>query len=1030
MARPGKRALVIDPDPVAGGRASDTLRAAGYETKLASDAESGMRLLASFEPEVIVVELEQNSERGCVWLLRRLRDEYMGARPRIALTTRHEAITAVLHELDVDAVVLKPFPAGAIVAACAPDGDAAIVPGGKELMLELVRLSMLFGDVDVGMTALARRLALGFGMAECVLHATVGERRWVRSSRGAVPESMVTESWEKATLAATAGATLLELGPGGGVRSHIAFALAGTERQRIGLVHLWDDRARVVRAPLLDALRALGGRLHVELTWRTVHERIAADRDRLRETSMLDAMLGVWTRGALDQALPAEVADCQRRGEPLCVAVLNVKGLKNVNDLHGHLVGDEALRQMANLTRAALRTPDIVARYAGDSLALVLSATPLEHARVVIERILAAIESTPVIHGDKRVNISARAGLAMLQGEDDTGEAAVARAAGAVSTARRRRENLYVAEVLVPGQSPGPDANAEGLAPGTTLGGIYQVLHEISRGAMGVVYRAEDLGLGRPVALKTLRPDLARDQNFVERFRTEASTLAAIRHDNLVQVYAFGQDRDDVYFVMELVEGEPLGDRIETARREHEYLPLDFVGHILIGIGAALDAMHRAGVLHRDVKPANILFDRVRGQAVLVDVGIAKRRGTPTDPAGTPGYTAPETFIGGLEGPASDVYALAATAYTLLTAHEPFGEGTMDELLARQRDEPPPPASRWRPGIPAAADAVLKRALLPDAGRRYQSAVEFSGALLAALSSAGDTLDAEVAGPTVSVRDVPTERLPGPARAGWHDDDDDDTRAPARPMPGASTRFPTLATTASLRTVNPPAAQVPDDAPSPLGPPVAAMREPELPAGNEPHTRGVLFRSAYRVLGARQGAAWVAVVSRKDAALAQALRPQTTLLSWHPTSAFVAMLHQIADSGRDASAFARELGRVSAAVTFSRFFGADPAALSPAHVLAAADLLWRRYHTWGTVTVAPARDRAIEVALVGSPRDALVCAATSGILEQVALLSGASASRVTHVACEAEGASACLFGVTWTMAQAGSLNSPPASGRV
>src|SRR5262249_46474566 len=142
-------------------------------------------------------------------------------------------------------------------------------------------------------------------------------------------------------------------------------------------------------------------------------------------------------------------------------------------------------------------------------------------------------------------------------------------------------------------------------AIGTTLGDVYQIRHEINRGAFGVVYRAEDLALGRQVALKLLRPDLARDTNFVEGFRTEAATLARIRHPNLVQVYTFGVDGSNVYFAMELVEGQGLDRRIGAAVRRRRYLPLPEVGGIIQQVADALEAVHRAGMLHRDVKPEN-----------------------------------------------------------------------------------------------------------------------------------------------------------------------------------------------------------------------------------------------------------------------------------------------------------------------------------------------------------------------------------------------------------------------------------------
>src|SRR5262249_22131344 len=187
---------------------------------------------------------------------------------------------------------------------------------------------------------------------------------------------------------------------------------------------LGDDGARLAGPDAQLQLRARAMRFHAELAWRAVHERIAADRDRLRESSMLDPMLaGVWTRAALDQTLPAEVSACHRRGEAMSLAVIDVRGMRQINERYGHVVGDAALAHVAAVTRATLRTQDLVARYAGDALAVVLSGTPADDARRVMARIQDVLRDTPLLHEGKQIVLEVVAGVAALLGVDDTGEA-------------------------------------------------------------------------------------------------------------------------------------------------------------------------------------------------------------------------------------------------------------------------------------------------------------------------------------------------------------------------------------------------------------------------------------------------------------------------------------------------------------------------------------------------------------------------------------------------------------------------------
>ena len=518
------------------------------------------------------------------------------------------------------------------------------------------------------------------------------------------------------------------LRPGRSYRTFFGLSLAHDNAPPLAQILLCRERPLPFERMALVHLRALATRMSADLSWRLVHERLLADRDKLRDLSRIDPVLGVANRTALQEELSRRVAASERRGEPFAVAIVDVDGLRIINERHGYPAGDAVLAHVAQLARLEMRGEDIVSRYAGDSVALVLPGASGSAALTVLTRILSAIDHTPVLHEDTPINLTVSAGIAELRYDKDTGEAALARAMAARVRARLHGEVIAVADASVEVPSAGDAPAQPDFRIGTTLAGVYQIRHEISRGAFGVVYRAEDLALGRQVALKLLRPDLARDTAFVESFRAEAATLARIRNPNLVQVYAFGVDGANVFFAMELVEGVGLDARIHSARRRKRHLPIREVVGIIDQVAGALEAVHTAGMLHRDVKPENVLIDRIHRRCVLVDVGIAVRRGEKSR-AGTPGFTAPEVFGDGSEAPATDVYSLAAVAYMLLTLQSPFGDASPLETLQMQAAQPPPPLTQLRRDLPPGVDAVLLPALDPDPSRRPQSARELAKAL-------------------------------------------------------------------------------------------------------------------------------------------------------------------------------------------------------------------------------------------------------------------------------------------------------------
>ncbi|MGW0823842.1 Stk1 family PASTA domain-containing Ser/Thr kinase [Streptomyces sp. NPDC002845] len=294
------------------------------------------------------------------------------------------------------------------------------------------------------------------------------------------------------------------------------------------------------------------------------------------------------------------------------------------------------------------------------------------------------------------------------------------------------------------------------------LGGRYELGQVLGRGGMAEVYLAHDTRLGRQVAVKTLRADLARDPSFQARFRREAQSAASLNHPAIVAVYDTGEDYIDgvsiPYIVMEYVDGSTLRELLHSGRK---LLPERSM-EMTIGILQALEYSHRNGIVHRDIKPANVMLTR-NGQVKVMDFGIARAMGdagmTMTQTAaviGTAQYLSPEQAKGEQVDARSDLYSTGCLLYELLTVRPPFvGDSPVAVAYQHVREEPQPP-SVFDPEITPEMDAIVLRALVKDPNYRYQSADEMRADIEACLD--GQPVGATAAMGSVGYGSYPDDR--------------------------------------------------------------------------------------------------------------------------------------------------------------------------------------------------------------------------------------------------------------------------------
>ena len=269
--------------------------------------------------------------------------------------------------------------------------------------------------------------------------------------------------------------------------------------------------------------------------------------------------------------------------------------------------------------------------------------------------------------------------------------------------------------------------------------GQYELRQIIGVGGMGAVYRARQTSLNRDVALKVLPPTFAAQAGYTERFTREAQTAAALEHAHIVPVYDYGSQGGIHYVVMRLLTGGSLSDRLNLHNEQALTLPsLAEVSEVVTRLGSALDYAHSRGVIHRDIKASNVMFDE-QGSPFLVDFGIAKLMGATSSltgtgiAMGTPSYMAPEQWRGESVTPKTDQYALGVLLYMMVTGRMPFEAPTPYALMHKHLSEEATPPQVWRSGLPDSVKAVLDRAMAKDPRDRFASvnemATEFNAAI-------------------------------------------------------------------------------------------------------------------------------------------------------------------------------------------------------------------------------------------------------------------------------------------------------------
>lgn len=263
--------------------------------------------------------------------------------------------------------------------------------------------------------------------------------------------------------------------------------------------------------------------------------------------------------------------------------------------------------------------------------------------------------------------------------------------------------------------------------------GDYRLTSRLASGGMARVYKAMDYKLQRQAAVKVLEQDrVDGDKSLTKRFLREARAVAALEHDNIITLYQFGEEAGVYFLAMKLIKGKDLSEELTRLRKSKTLMDVERAARIMTQVASALDYAHAAGIVHRDVKPSNILLDK-DDKAILTDFGLVLRTSVETTLGtafGTPRYVAPEQAISSNKAvPQSDVYALGVIFYEILTGQTPFNGDTPMEIALSQISDPPPPPRSINPDIPVEVEKELLKALEKEPEKRHKTAMKLVNAI-------------------------------------------------------------------------------------------------------------------------------------------------------------------------------------------------------------------------------------------------------------------------------------------------------------